>query len=96
MSKDYKIKDFHKVEFLHVLGIETCLKCKKHLSINNSRCYNCDFEEDDEKIHEAVINRKYQRKIDFDESLYLVFNTRKGKQHYHILKNGDILSVIPK
>lgn len=70
-------------EHLRLLGMEVCIECGKLMSIDNSRCYNCGFsDEDDEELHEEMMNKKYTR-IDGLRKVPYMVRLKPGGYYYN-------------
>lgn len=79
---------------LKILGTEVCKDCGKTMSIENTVCYGCGFQKDDEYINEEALNRKYSIGNEMIYSLYLVssdINKKGSVPRYHLMKNDFTL-----
>jgi ribosomal protein L32 len=76
-------------DHLKVLGIAVCSDCGSLLSIDNTTCYNCGFDADDDQLNEDMLNNKYIKQWNNNGPHYLAKTKDNGK--LHIYKDGNLL-----
>jgi len=84
-------------EHLELLGIHVCPDCGKMKSIENSLCYGCGFDADDEILSEELLQQKYGKKIKDTKKLHLAKMTNtlyNQNRKIHIIRSGITLCNI--
>ena len=84
--RNLTVKTYPTPEHLKALGIGVCSDCGSLLSIDNTTCYNCGFEPDDDAINEQALNAKYKKNWHDDDKIYVGI-AKKGFK-VHLVKNG--------
>lgn len=87
-----KADAFDTPEHLKMLGISLCQDCGSHMSIDNTICYGCGFENDDQYINESAMQSIHGILITNDKPLFLVYNmsekSDKKRRTFHIMRSG--------